>query len=587
MSDVLTPGAGKCRAATFIAMIFATVAMAYSAAAAEQERDMSTTTVDGGGSHFPHPQLSRFWLHVSETSAVVYFRAGALNRAAQSYVEYGFDKTYGQTTPLTGEPRLAQLHRLTGLVPGTEYHFRMVLVTERGEVRSKDHTFTTEWFADAIRIPQDVEGPPYTLDQDGQRYVLTEDIVATDTAINVTGSDITLELDGHTVTFGTTSSAQVRGVFVTGGGTTTVKNGHIVQGEAAGDYSAGVEARGRTAPVEVFGITTDIHRPNGSPMRLWGTGTATEAKIHHNHFFSTVTEIASRHYPGNDLLDVDAGGPGIEIVDNLFTEGAHRAIGLSGEAPGAEVAFNDIRHHMRYTNGYALSISAGGGVDVHHNTVTSLGRGAYLSRADIQFHDNYLDLAGHMTLDDLPQDSPFQEARIAVHGIKLEGWGVTNTKVFDNYVRIIQLQPDAEWDYTPATPLNLGVYTPNAHNEIYDNTFVALTTYETTWHGDYWNNGQWAAPLYFVAMTSGPADVGEYAAYIHDNKFFSNDLFVGAQDGEVNMTVRIEDNTFILVDDPPPTVGRQRYYQIGAALEAVVENGDNTFIECDETIGGC
>ncbi len=543
----------------------------------EHDSGGSEGTTGGPPSGFPDPSESRVWIHVAETSALVYFRAGPIEQAATSYVEYGPSNAYGMKTTKTTQLRSAQLHRITRLSPGTTYHFRMVLVADAGEVASGDDTFTTEQWTDVIRIPQDVVGPPYMLDQAGSHYVLTEDITAAGTAIELSGTDATLELDGHVVTFGTESSEQVYGVLVSAGGTPVVGNGHIVQGDSAGEYSVGVEAKWRTDPIEVFGITTEIHRPNGYPVRLFGSTGA--ANVHHNHFVSTVTTIESRHYPGNDLFQVTAAASSVSVVDNLFSEGCHRALLLSGDAPGGEVAFNDIQHNMQFTNGYAMSIGASGGVDIHDNRVTSMGRGAHLSAADIDFHDNHLDLVGHMALDDLPEGSGnFQEARIEVHGIKLEGSEVLRARVHGNFVRIVQRQPDGTWDYTPPTPLNIASYAPDAGNEIFENTFIALTTYGETYHGDYFNSGQWASPLFFINMVHGAAPSGGYTAYVHDNEFTSNDVFVGA-DAEVNMTLRIENNTFTLPNDPPPTSTHSRYYNIGAMLENVVEDGSNVFNE--------
>jgi hypothetical protein len=103
----------------------------------------------------------------------------------------------------------------------------------------------------------------------------------------------------------------------------------------------------------------------------------------------------------------------------------------------------------------------------------------------------------------------------------------------------------------PCTPLNLACYDPNAMNEVWNNTIIALTEYKQTRIGGYGTSGQWASAIYFVGMKNGPAEAGKYSAYVHDNKFISNHLFVSS--GEpVNMTIRIEKNTFTLAQDPPP-----------------------------------
>ena len=135
-----------------------------------------------------------------------------------------------------------------------------------------------------------------------------------------------------------------------------------------------------------------------------------------------------------------------------------------------------------------------------------------------------------------------------------------------------------KWDYVPATPLNVACYDPNAMNEVYGNTIVALTTYAKTRHGGYGTSGQWASAIYFVGMTHGPAEQGKYSIWIHDNKFISNDLFASTDDrGGVNMTVRIEKNTFELAQDPPPTDGHKPFQNLGPELEASIKAGNNTF----------
>ncbi len=82
------------------------------------------------------------------------------------------------------------------------------------------------------------------------------------------------------------------------------------------------------------------------------------------------------------------------------------------------------------------------------------------------------------------------------------------------------------WKYVAPTPLNIACYDPNAMNEIYNNTFIGITTYKKTRHGDYGDSGEWATAVMLIAMTKGEADPGKYSADVHDNQFFSNDLFL-------------------------------------------------------------
>jgi hypothetical protein len=258
-----------------------------------------------------------------------------------------------------------------------------------------------------------------------------------------------------------------------------------------------------------------------------------------------------------------------------------------------------------------------------------------------------------------PDQHLFKMHLIEAHGIKFEGTNSKNCKVFDNYVRMVQILPrdshghgdpagkmdngvylnsvptggggstlvdDAmswqynrwryyslryadglpaaaiggndrttlftyleggigpdytiyqRWQYVPPTPLNIACYDPSANNEVYGNTFIALTKYETgdIWHGGYGDTGNWASPIMLVSMDKGAAPTGQYSIYVHDNQFVSNDLFINSYT-DVNMTVRVENNSFELVGAPHTIARESRLRLLGATLEAAVLAGGNTF----------
>ncbi len=513
--------------------------------------------------------FNRVWSYSSATSAIIYWQTDALNKFMKSYVEYGDTSSYGERTEITSADRVIQFHRITGLSTNKIYHYRMVFVTNGGNIFSEDRTFETSIPSNAILI--ETSGAQ-TLSTDGATYLLTRDITAPGTAIEITGRGIVLDLDGHTVTFGTASTSQVFGIYVRGGGTIIVKNGHVVQGGSAGDYSSAVESRHRADPLEVYGISTEISRPNGYPFRVFGSGR--DISIHHNSFYSTVREIESRHYPGNDLVRIDS-SVNVKVYDNILTEGTHRGMRLSSGS-NTEVYYNDIRHHARYVNGYALAVSSE--ANIHHNSITSMGRGVHLTADNIEFHHNHIDIKGHMTLSDLPANTlPLHERMIELHGVKLEGSSIRNAKIYNNYVRIIQYLPDGVWEYVPATPLNIASYDANAMNEVYDNTFIALTEYSQTRHGGYGDSGEWASAIYLVAMDKGAANSGMYSVYVHNNKFISNDLFVGTG-YTFNMTVRIENNIFTLATGYSQTNSSSMFMGLSTSQENLIRDGGNQFI---------
>ncbi len=519
--------------------------------------------------------FSDVWVRAGKTSAVVFWQLGDISKEAKSYVEYGETESYGDSTKLTDDARRAQFHQITGLTLESEYHFRIVVLIDGKETKSQDYTFATEAYGDAIEIAAD-DGSKIVLDQANSTYILAEDVNADATAIEIAAKGITLDLDGHTVRYSNNSDADyLYGIEITKPDA-KIYNGKVIQGEVGGDYSYAVGSRWKADGVEVAGLFTDVNRPNAYPLSLGGRA-KNDINIHHNHFYSTVTTIESRHYPGNDLLRIDADEETAEVRvhHNLLTEGCHCGISFRAAAKSLEIYENDIEHHQRFVNGYALYGSGLKGGKIHRNRINSIGRTIHLTAPDIEYYNNWASTKGHMTLSDMPQGSGnWLERRVELHGIKFEGNNAKNIKVHDNYMKITQPQPDENWDYVPATPLNIASYNPDAMNEIYNNTIIAHTSYKTTHHGGYGESGQWASSIYFVGM-DGESSPDMYSAYVHDNYFESNDLFISGDISE-NHLVRIEDNVFKLGSEP--TESWAIFRSIPEAMRNRVMNGNNEFI---------
>jgi hypothetical protein len=608
--------------------------------------------------------FQRRWSYVSETSAVIYWQLEEISLSARSFVEYGETKNLGKQTNITKKPRWSHFHRLTGLLSGNNYFYRMVIINPSDGKRTESEiiNFTPQLIKGAIHIPEEMpDGPPYLLDQDNVCYVLTEDIRADGSAFILKGSKTTLDLDGHTVVFGDDTDEQVYGVRIISRDSSKVTNGKIVQGARSYDYSAGIASLDRTferpASTEVSGISTDVHLKNTWPMNFTHIE---QLEVHHCDIYSRVTEVECRHYPGNALLRIYTYGGYIHVHDNILTEGCHWGIvvkALSRTVRDVELNNNDIQHHQQYVNGYALS--PGSGAIVHHNKITSSGRGVHLTGEGTEFFDNYINTKGHQQLSDYPaRTRPFQHRLIELHGIKFEGRLANNCKIFNNYVKITQYLPvdsdgvgepedkmdngvyikstassldneslvdktqnwekdrwryyfvkyhpdlppakitgndkntlygDFEdvtpdeytiymvWEYVPPTPLNLACYEPNGMNEIYNNTFIGITNYKTVWHGDYGDTGDWATSIMLIAMNKGPAEKGKYSAFVHDNQFYSNDLFFNSG-WKINMTIKLEDNVFTLLKKPFSIERDSRIFDVGEKFEKLVRESKNTFI---------
>lgn len=497
--------------------------------------------------------FQRRWTYVSETSAIVYWQLDGIAKAASSYVEYGKTDALGLRTAVTEEPRWSHFHRLTDLETGVTYSYRMVIVdpATKQRTRSEILTLTTSRRGEAIRIPQEVTGPPFSLGKEGATYLLTEDVTADGTAFVISAPNVALDLDGHTVIFGDNTDDQISGVLAKNEGKATICNGHMVQGQRSKAYSSAVESRWRAQPTEIFGISTDVHLRCAYPVKFLGR--AADCHIHHNYLYSRVTEIESRHYPGNDLLRLDIAGDNIHVHDNLLTEGCHVGVRLRGEGSNVEVHHNDIRHHQQYVNGYAIAAGCPR-LHIHHNKVTSCGRGLHLTEEGIRCHDNYLDIYGHQQLDDIPAKSrPFKHQRVELHGIKFEGTKVKNCQVHSNFVRIVQPLPaDSDGRGLPEHKLRSGVYVRSKATSIAPHRLVDTGQ---DWETDRWQNyfvkydphlppariaGNDATTLFGQFQTNRPS---EYAVYMKWEYVPATPLNLACYDP--NATNEVRDNTFV------------------------------------------
>ncbi len=273
------------------------------------------------------------WLHSGRTSAVIYWQFADISKEAESYVEYGETEDYGSRTETTSEARRAQLHHITGLKAGQQYHYRLVAIENGRETKSEDSTFTTNNYSNAVEITNSPDGSVITLGQANTTYILAEDITANANAIDITAEGVTLELDGHKIQFSRSSDElYLTGVLISAPNA-IVYNGRIIQGDTGGGYSYAIGSRGEANGIEFAGLYVGVNRPNAYPMNLFRNA-QNIINIHHNYLFSSVSEIESRHYPGNDLIRIDASEENAEVSvhHNLLTEGCHRGISLLSAA---------------------------------------------------------------------------------------------------------------------------------------------------------------------------------------------------------------------------------------------------------------
>ncbi|KPJ51980.1 MAG: hypothetical protein AMS16_07065, partial [Planctomycetes bacterium DG_58] len=344
---------------------------------------------------------------------------------------------------------------------------------------------------------------PGILDKPGATYLLTKDVTAPRTAFMIKGDDITLDLGGHTVTYGTEVGVdRSSGVFLRptgrqegfdgvppggfgGGNNFTLKNGRIVQGpqpvappgaitwsagrlvKEVGDhprpgrYCHAVYIRG-CDNFKVLDTITEVNSRDSNNIHVLYSG---RGEIANNHCISTVKEITDRHYPGTQVIQAGARGY-LNIHHNVIDGGGQWGINVTGGGNTghlAEVHHNVIRHRSYTTNGYALGCHAPN-MRVYANVVKSIGRGVHLTANNVDFYNNIVE----------PREKPNPEyPSTRTHGIKLEH--PTHTRVHHNFCRVI-----AEEGFGQADPLDLDCPKFSA-NQVYKNTIVALRKSPKYW----------------------------------------------------------------------------------------------------------
>jgi len=331
----------------------------------------------------PPGEILEPWTHTCCTSAVIFWQTE--NRAA-TYVEYGptprceRQTPRSQPSPVSRQPYWTHFHRLTGLEPEQTYHYRMICVGTDGTQRaSETKTFQTRSAAGAVRIPEDLAGPPYILDRKGANYLVTKDLVCPLGAIHIKADGVTVDLDGHTLTYNQEPGKRpaewnIRahqehdfGIKVQCRGRATVLNGVIRQGPGNSPGTpVGIGCNpvySGNGAVEVAGLEIVWAGPDISGLYLhWGTGN----HVHHCVMEDLGTHITNRHQA---ISTIDGNGWG---------DYHHNLVKLTRQQ-GLMAAVN-AHHNEVYINSYATnsfgivpSPKAGRPVDVGHNKIIGLG----------------------------------------------------------------------------------------------------------------------------------------------------------------------------------------------------------------------
>jgi hypothetical protein len=188
-----------------------------------------------------------------------------------------------------------------------------------------------------------------TLDRTGAEHRLDADLVADGTAVAITADDVTLDLNGHTITYDATATGgPAYGVYVAIGiDRVTIRNGTILQGpgrspESPAIYLYGASWQAGPHTIEDVIIRTTGERSNG--IEASEGYSFNGSRIRRAYIEVRGDTKAIDGYGGDCILVTAENRGGVEISDNILV-GCHRGIQIA--QIGTEAANRSEVHHNR------------------------------------------------------------------------------------------------------------------------------------------------------------------------------------------------------------------------------------------------
>lgn len=375
-----------------------------------------------------------------------------------------------------------------------------------------------------------------------ETYILTQDVSSDGTCFAISANYITLDLNGHTVTYGNAAASYYYGVAIPmsyynsvsqtifpglppeafkGAQHVTIMNGTINQGSGGGEKNHAIFAR--PGNYETVHDTTSTVYSKDSQNIIFHYGH--DSNLYNNTAYSNVTSITSRHQ-GHEVIGTSSDSGNTKIHGNTIIGGPQYGIRIAQSADtaaGFEIYNNNISQNAKVANPYGISVHVNN-AKVYNNTITPQnGRGIHLAGcSNVEVYNNTITVMEGAN----PEYSPGW-----TQGIKVEN-GI-NLKVYDNTVTAYAGTVGGK-DFGHAYGLDLTMTSGSAtNNEIYNNTFTAITSAAN----------RTAAAVHLVDVRAGNG------ADIHNNIFRSNNYNV-MFDYDSGSEVYFRSNTFELTGTP-------------------------------------
>jgi hypothetical protein len=366
----------------------------------------------------------------------------------------------------------------------------------------------------------------------GHTYVLEADISSPGTCLSIQGDNITLDLNGHTITYGSDhQKAAAYGVLgiacwdtslkngVADGNPCggafdglTVMNGKIVQAAGSSSYSDAIHlGQGGGNRLQVHDVELSVSGDSAIP--IFTTYSGAGSLIYANTIHNDVRTVRNRHQLQGMSVKFDNSqklSPGQSVHDNQILGGAQGGIFLV--TPGATAYANKIGQNGRYSNDFSIylwgnheevykndiNVTSGRGIQIAGGAVSIGGSGKGGSHSTA--HDNKIEVI------ELKQNCDYSEKEACnvcqlggAYGIQFDD-NPQGDAAFNNVV----LARAAECDASALRITDSEVPT----NESHDDSFTAVRSSATSANAYGWDN---AGPTAFTARND--TFIGDTASY--------------------------------------------------------------------------
>lgn len=353
--------------------------------------------------------------------------------------------------------------------------------------------------------------------REGATYSLEQDVSATGTCFSIQANNVTLDLNGHKITYATASNQQPRyGILAeacwdTGlagnpcGGAAdrlTVQNGSILQGSGAAPYSHAIRIGqiNGTDHLTVREVTFEISA--SSSVAIFTTSSGAGSSVLNNQIRSHVDSVNNRHQiegASIKFANEQRSRAGQSIHDNMITGGAQG--GIFSASPETEFYNNTISQNGRYSNDFGI-YAWGNKSTVRNNTIApTSGRGIQIAGGTISINGQGAGSNGvavyqnTINVIELRQNCDHSEGQRAcdvcqpggAYGIQFDD-NPSNGVAYQNEVTARADECDAQ--ALRLTDVGKG-------NNTHDNVFVAQKVSEK--QGRAWALGTGGAPNHFLS----------------------------------------------------------------------------------------